>query len=143
MALTRSEMMARVKRKDTAPEMQVRRVLWAEGLRYRLHQRDLPGKPDIVFAGRNAVVEVRGCFWHQHGCSRSTPPRTRVDYWTQKFARNTARDKRNLDALRRMGWNVFVIWECETADRIKIARLAKKIKQLPLPVTKKGGRKRR
>ena len=142
MALTRSEMMARVKREDTAPEMRVRRIFWSEGLRYRLHQQNLPGKPDIVLSGRKAVVEVRGCFWHQHGCKRSVPPRTRVEYWTQKFTRNIARDERNLAALRQLGWKVFVVWECETTDSAKVLRLADKIKSLPLRPTKVGGRHR-
>ena len=106
--------MARVKSKDTAPELAVRRALHAAGLRYRLHRADLPGKPDVVLAGRRAAVFVHGCFWHSHpGCGRARTPSTRQEYWLPKLARNRERDTANERALREAGWRVVVIWECE------------------------------
>lgn len=109
--------MARVKGRDTGPELVVRRMLHALGYRYRLHVRGLPGRPDLVFAGRRAVVFVHGCFWHGHDCARGARmPATRRDYWTAKLAGNVARDRRNLDALAAAGWRAAVIWECELRD---------------------------
>lgn len=99
--------------KNTKPEMMVRRMLHAQGYRYRLHRGDLPGKPDIVFASRRKVIEVRGCFWHGHGCfPLGQLPRTRKEYWTPKIASNKARDEKNAVELRSMGWSLFEIWEC-------------------------------
>jgi DNA mismatch endonuclease Vsr len=110
--------LAAVKGKDSTPELIVRRALHAMGYRFRLHRRDLPGTPDIVFAGRRAIVEVRGCFWHRHPdptCRNAVLPRVRADWWAEKLARNVARDARNLAALRDAGWDVLVLWECEIA----------------------------
>lgn len=99
--------------KDTGPEMAVRQMLHAMGYRYRLHRRDLPGKPDIVFAARRKVVEIRGCYWHGHGCHPlGQLPRTRTEYWVPKIAATKARDARNMVSLRADGWEVLEVWEC-------------------------------
>lgn len=109
--------MSRIRGKDTRPEMRVRCLLHRHGYRFRLHVRDLPGRPDIVFRRRRKVVFVHGCFWHRHeGCSRAAIPRTRVDYWTRKFEATRARDAATLSALEAMGWKSLVVWECEMKD---------------------------
>lgn len=127
--------MRAVKGKDTAPEIAVRRLLHAKGYRFRLHVDHLPGKPDLVFAGRRKVIFVHGCFWHGHQCSRgSRTPKTNRDYWMKKISRNVARDAANKSALRRLGWRVLTIWEC---DLKKLARVKGKairfLKQEPPP----------
>jgi DNA mismatch endonuclease (patch repair protein) len=112
---TRSRMMAGIRGKDTKPEMLVRRYLHATGLRFRLHDRTLPGSPDLVLPRYRSVVFVHGCFWHRHaGCKYTTSPSSRTEFWQGKFDANVARDKRNQQALVCTGWNVLVIWECET-----------------------------
>jgi len=109
--------MALIGTKDTRPELAVRRLLHRLGYRYRLHRRDLPGRPDICFLGRRKAIFVHGCFWHRHdGCRRTTTPKTRTSFWKAKFARNVARDRMNLTDLGRLGWEVMVVWECETTD---------------------------
>jgi DNA mismatch endonuclease (patch repair protein) len=108
----RSFNMSRIRGKDTRPEMMVRKWLWANGYRYRLHREDLPGKPDIVLPKFKAIILVHGCFWHRHGCRMTTTPETRRDFWLSKFQENVCRDKRNLQALKGEGWRVIVIWEC-------------------------------
>ena len=114
----RSAMMSRIRGKNTKPEMIVRRLLHAAGHRYRLHARDLPGRPDAVFRKRRKVIFVHGCFWHRHsGCKRTTTPKTRTEFWSEKFTRNESRDRENENALLRMGWEVLVVWECETKNR--------------------------
>lgn len=128
--LTRSENMARIRGKDTQPEMKVRRALWAAGLRYRLHDKRLPGNPDLVFPGRRTVVFVHGCFWHCHeGCGNFRIPKTRTDWWTAKLARNKARDADVRAQLKAMGWDVVVIWECEAYDAKRLALLVEKLKR--------------
>lgn len=113
----RSRIMSRIRGKDTAPELAVRRTLRSMGIGYRLHVRDLPGRPDIVMAGRRTVIEVRGCFWHRHpGCRFAYSPRSRTDFWEAKFAANVERDRRNELALNQAGWKVITVWECETRD---------------------------
>lgn len=113
----RSELMSRVRGKDSKPEWIVRRLLHERGYRYRLHARDLPGKPDIVFRRKRKAIFVHGCFWHRHeGCRRATTPATRADFWNAKFAANVERDQRALAALREAGWDVLVVWECELRD---------------------------
>ena len=110
----RSRIMAAVRSEDTEPELSVRRMVHAMGYRYRLHCSNLPGKPDLVFSSLRKVVFVHGCFWHRHpGCSRTTMPKTSVAYWNSKFAANVSRDRSNQRELRRMGWKVLVVWECE------------------------------
>jgi DNA mismatch endonuclease (patch repair protein) len=113
--LERSRVMRAVKSGDTTPELVVRRLVHGLGYRFRLHRRDLPCQPDLVFPRLGKVILVHGCFWHRHACEagRSTPA-SRVEYWIAKFARNVARDRRNLRKLRRMGWSVLVVWECQT-----------------------------
>ena len=114
----RSEMMARIRAKDTRPEMMVRRFLHACGYRYRLHDRRLPGSPDIVLPRWRTVVEVRGCFWHAHeGCDRFRIPKTRTEWWRDKLMRNRERDGDNLAGLIDLGWNVVVVWECALRAR--------------------------
>ena len=111
----RSWLMSRVGAKNTTPEMVVRRLLFREGYRFRLHRRDLSGSPDIVLPRFQTVIFVHGCFWHRHpGCSKATTPKTRVDFWAEKFARNVERDKRNVQRLEEQGWRTIVVWECET-----------------------------
>ena len=111
----RSSNMRAIKGRDTAPEMTVRRVLRQLGFPgYRVHRKDLPGKPDIAFIGRKKVVLVHGCFWHGHDCPVGLRrPQSRQDYWVPKIARNQARDAKHLAALASMGWRILVIWECE------------------------------
>ena len=113
--------MRAVRSKDTAPELAVRRLAHALGYRFRLHRRDLPGSPDLVFPGRRKVIFVHGCFWHRHGlggtggCPRGrSTPATRRDFWEAKFARNVARDRRARRLLNADGWGVMVVWECRT-----------------------------
>ena len=110
----RSAVMRRVKGKDTAPELAVRKALTRLGARYRLHRKDLPGKPDIVLPGRKLALFVHGCFWHGHDCARgSRVPKQNRDYWVGKVARNSARDARSREALAALGWRVETIWECD------------------------------
>lgn len=111
----RSWLMSRVASKNTSPELRVRKAAHAAGLRFRVHRKDLPGTPDLVFPRWQIVLFVHGCFWHRHeGCSKSTMPKTRAEYWSSKFAHNVQRDRRIATELRNLGWNVHVIWECET-----------------------------
>ena len=114
----RSAVMRRVKGKDTGPERQVRRLIWGLGARYRLHRADLPGKPDIVLAGRRLAIFVHGCFWHGHDCARGARvPKANRDYWIGKVGRNRARDIAARAALDALGWRVETIWECDLKDR--------------------------
>lgn len=109
--------MSRIRGKNTVPEMIVRRVVHGMGYRYRLHRRDLPGHPDLVFPARRQVIFVHGCFWHRHACRfGSVRPRTNAEFWEEKISGNVARDKRATDALAALGWKAGVVWECETRD---------------------------
>ena len=124
----RSAVMRAVKSQDTTPELIVRRIFHGLGYRYRLHRADLPGKPDIVFGPRRRVVFVHGCFWHGHDCKRGDrAPRENADYWGPKIARNIERDNAHITALQEAGWNVLVVWECETKvrDRDRLSRILK------------------
>ena len=110
----RSLLMGRVRSKNTKPEILVRTLLHGQGYRYRLHRRDLPGSPDIVFPSRKKVIFVHGCFWHRHqGCKSTTTPSTRKKFWEGKFAANVSRDVRNIGALEEKGWKTLVVWGCE------------------------------
>lgn len=109
----RSAIMAAVKTKDTGPELAVRRLLYRRGYRYRIHCRDLPGTPDIVFRGRKKAVFVHGCFWHGHDCRGGRLPKSRLDYWAPKIEANGKRDARNLTELEQAGWQAMVLWQCE------------------------------
>lgn len=114
--------MARVRGKDTAPEMRVRRIAHWMGLRFRLHRKDLPGKPSLVFPKHRLAVFVHGCFWHRHpGCQRASTPATRVDFWQAKFDANTERAGRQQATLIKRGWKVLVLWECALKDEQAIA----------------------
>lgn len=120
--------MSLVRSKNTKPEMVVRRLVHSLGYRYRLHNRKMPGAPDLVFPSRQAVIFVHGCFWHRHAkCGRI--PKSRLDYWLPKLERNKARDAENIKALRRDGWRVLVIWECQTRDE----NLARRINAFLVP----------
>jgi DNA mismatch endonuclease (patch repair protein) len=113
----RSEVMSRVKGKNTTPELRVRRALHAMGYRFRLHRNDLPGKPDIVLPKHRLCLFVHGCFWHQHeGCKRATFPETNREFWTKKLSQNRKRDEQAASALIQAGWRVCTIWECQTKD---------------------------
>ena len=120
----RSANMRAVRRSDTAPEMAVRRLLFRAGYRYRLHDGELPGRPDIVFKGRRKVVFVHGCFWHGHGCRRGRLPKSRVEYWRRRVDRNRSRDVRVVAELEAVGWRSFVLWQCEIGDEGLLDRLA-------------------
>ena len=110
----RSRIMRAVKSRDTQPEMAVRRLVHAMGYRYRLHRKDLPGKPDLAFIARRKAIFVHGCFWHGHDCPHgSREPKTNRDYWIPKIAKTRERDKITLERLLKMGWESLVIWECE------------------------------
>lgn len=118
-ASQRSERMSRVRSKDTKPEIRVRRLVHGLGYRYRLHAKDLPGRPDLVFRVRRKVIFVHGCFWHRHeGCARNRLPKSpeRRAFWRTKLNANALRDRKHEAGLRDMGWQVLVVWECETND---------------------------
>lgn len=125
----RSALMRSVRRVGTGPEIAIRKLLHAMGIRFRLHRGDLPGTPDIVLASRRTVIFVHGCFWHRHpSCSKATFPKTRTEFWAKKFAANVARDADNTAALQAQGWKVLVVWECEMRDRYSLAlRLAEQL----------------
>ena len=121
---TRSRIMASIKGKNTKPELAVRKALHRRGFRFRLHAKDVPGRPDLVFRKFNAVVFVHGCFWHRHeGCRHATVPSTRTEYWTSKFERNVARDNEVRSRLIEEGWRVATIWECalRKAEHVDVA----------------------
>lgn len=109
--------MSRIAGKHTSPELRVRRMAHSMGLRFRLHRKDLPGNPDIVFPGRRVAIFVHGCFWHRHdGCPKASLPKTRTEFWQNKFDANVVRDERSIGALTEAGWKVAVVWECETKN---------------------------
>ncbi len=113
----RSLHMAKIRSKDTKPELKVRQILHAAGYRYRLHDKNLPGTPDLVFAGRHKAIFVHGCFWHGHECPvGSRLPKSNTQFWADKRAHNQTRDLAQLDRLRSLGWDVLIVWECETKD---------------------------
>jgi DNA mismatch endonuclease, patch repair protein len=119
----RSENMRRIRSKGTKPEMVVRQLAHGMGYRYRLHSPKLPGKPDLVFPRLKKIVEVRGCFWHQHGdCIDSHVPKSRMNYWRPKLRRNQQRDLENIQKLQALGFRVLVLWECEIADDKRLAK---------------------
>lgn len=120
----RSAIMSRIRSRDTRPELRVRRAAHRLGLRFRLHRRDLPGTPDLVFPGRRKAVFVHGCFWHSHsGCKYAYKPKSNVEFWQNKIQKNVDRDIRAKRELEAGGWDVIVIWECETKDDDKLARI--------------------
>ncbi|MCK4618850.1 MAG: DNA mismatch endonuclease Vsr [Desulfobacterales bacterium] len=109
----RSQIMSRISGKDTKPELIIRKILFSEGYRYRLHGKDLPGNPDIVFSSRKKVIFVNGCFWHRHNCKKAALPTTNRNFWEKKLTGNKERDKRNLAKLKALGWKSLVIWQCQ------------------------------
>lgn len=109
----RSEIMSAVRTKDTGPELSVRKLLSAQGYRYRLHRKDLPGCPDIVFPSRHKVIFVHGCFWHGHRCNKGRLPKSHLRYWRPKIEKNKKRDTSNVAKLRRLGWSVMIVWQCQ------------------------------
>jgi len=123
----RSWNMSRIGARNTQPELLVRSILHRMGFRFRLHRKDLPGKPDIVLPKHRAVVFVHGCFWHRHkGCKYTTTPSTRREWWLAKFEKTVQRDQRNKRALSRLGWRVIVVWQCEINDPSRVAKRLKR-----------------
>ncbi|QXW43765.1 very short patch repair endonuclease [Pseudomonas amygdali] len=111
---TRSRMMSGIRGKNTRPELLVRKFLHTHGFRFRLHRKDLPGNPDIVLPKLKTCIFVHGCFWHRHpGCRYATMPKTRPEFWAEKFSKNVARDAKSILALRQLGWRTIIIWECQ------------------------------
>jgi DNA mismatch endonuclease (patch repair protein) len=128
--------MRRIRSKNTGPELVLRSLIYGLGYRFRLHRKDLPGRPDLVFPGRRKVIFVHGCFWHQHaGCREGRIPGTRLDYWTPKLRGNQTRDAANQALLEEQGWKVLVIWECDLKDpkslSAKVKRFLGGIRQSP------------
>lgn len=126
----RSERMSRIRSSNTKPELFVRRLIYGMGYRYRLHARDLPGKPDIVFRSRKKVVFVHGCFWHQHGCGHYRQPKSQTYFWQSKLEQNKSRDLTVSNALRKQGWKLLIIWECQLKS---IEKLKTKIRRFLEP----------
>lgn len=119
----RSRCMSRIRGKDTSPELIVRSLVFSMGYRYRLHDKRLPGSPDLVFKGRRKIIFVHGCFWHMHDCRYGqVRPKANATFWETKRKRNVQRDQDNMAALQAAGWEVFVAWECETKDRAALAQ---------------------
>lgn len=116
----RSANMRQIRSRDMKPEMAVRQMVHKMGYRYQLHRRDLPGKPDLVFVSRRAVIFVHGCFWHQHDCEDGHNPKSNAGYWGAKLRRNVERDVACIAALQLSGWRILVIWECEARDRVTL-----------------------
>ncbi|MFF7710746.1 DNA mismatch endonuclease Vsr [Pseudomonas sp. NPDC007930] len=129
--LTRSRMMSGIRGKNTRPELMVRRFLHAHGYRFRVHRKDLPGNPDLVFPKLKVCIFVHGCFWHRHpGCRYATNPKTRPEFWNDKFQKNVARDLTNTGSLEAAGWRVIIVWECQLKnDEQTLARLLSMLEQ--------------
>jgi len=126
--------MQSVGQKDTGPEMAIRRALHALGYRFRLHRKDLPGKPDLVFPSRRMVLFVHGCFWHGHGCSKGRLPKSRPEFWVPKIQANRDRDDRAVNLLEKMGWKTFTVWQCEVNDTERsVAEIVKFLGPPPSP----------
>lgn len=120
--------MSRIRSKDTTPEKKARKILTQLGWRYRLHVSQLPGKPDIVIKKAKTAIFINGCFWHQHkGCKRKTMPKDNEEYWKPKLEKNVARQKKDISKLKKDGWKVKIIWECETKDETKLIKKVEEI----------------
>lgn len=124
--MDRSENMRRIRSKDMRPELAVRSLVHKMGYRYRLHRKDLPGTPDMVFASRRKVIFIHGCYWHGHNCKKGHIPESNLEYWTPKLKRNRARDQKNAKALETAGWQVLVVWECDTKNEPSLSRRIKR-----------------
>lgn len=118
----RSALMRNVKGKNTLPEMIVRKLLHRIGYRFRLHRKDLPGSPDLVFSSRRKIILVHGCYWHGHGCKYGRLPKSNLEFWSPKILANQARDRRNAELLEKAGWEVAVVWQCETKNPQELER---------------------
>lgn len=116
----RSEIMSSIRGKNTSPELTVRKLVFSLGYRYRLHSKNLPGKPDLVFPGRKKVIFVHGCFWHMHDCKKGAPPESNKNFWYTKLERNKARDAKNLSELEKNGWEVLIIWQCQLKNLLEL-----------------------
>lgn len=128
---TRSYNMSRISGKNTKPEMIVRKYLHRNGFRYRLHAKNLPGKPDLVLPKYNTVIFVHGCFWHAHeGCESFVMPKSRLNYWEPKLSGNKKRDEKNFIRLKEIGWNVLVVWECDLKQKFANKTLSELIRKL-------------
>lgn len=124
MGMSRSENMRQIRSKDTGPELKVRSLTHRLGFRFRLHRKDLPGKPDLVFPSRNKIIFVHGCFWHGHACPEGLrKPKSNRSYWIPKIAKNRQRDAESISRLRAAGWDVLVIWECEIKEQESLAKM--------------------
>src|ERR1700742_5233375 len=132
----RSRLMARVRARDTKPEQIIRRLVYSLGYRYRLHVKELPGSPDLVFKGRRKVIFVHGCFWHRHRCRRGRIPTSRIDFWTDKLEGNKLRDRRKQRALARLGWRYLIVWECELTQLDRISKRVSRFLTTPRSPTK-------
>lgn len=119
----RSRLMSQVRGKDTKPELVVRRLVHSLGYRFRLHRRDLPGSPDLVFPSRRKVIFVHGCYWHRHDCKKATTPKSNTAFWQKKFDDNVMRDNKNLRDLKALGWEAMVVWQCETETNELLAHM--------------------
>jgi DNA mismatch endonuclease (patch repair protein) len=116
----RSANMSKIRSKDTLPEIRIRKTLWRMGYRYRLHCKQLPGKPDIVITKQKIIIFVHGCFWHRHeNCIEASRPKTNSEYWETKIAKNIERDKKHQEEIKQMGYKIFIIWECEVKKNIE------------------------
>ena len=126
----RSKRMSLIRGKDSSPELKLRRLVHGMGFRYRLHVKDLPGKPDLVFPSRRAVIFMHGCFWHRHpGCKLARMPKSKSDFWRSKLEGNRERDLRNQEMLKKLGWHVLVIWECEMENIEKVSNKVREFLQ--------------
>jgi DNA mismatch endonuclease (patch repair protein) len=124
----RSLMMANIQGKNTKPELTVRKILFSQGFRYRLHRRDLPGVPDIVFPKKKIALFIHGCFWHQHSkCKFAKFPSSNTEFWREKLSKNIERDRKNVNSLIAQGWRVLTIWECETKNLSRLVSLEKEL----------------
>jgi DNA mismatch endonuclease, patch repair protein len=129
----RSLNMSRIRAQNTTPELIVRKILSPQGYRYRLHRRDLPGCPDLVFVGRRKIIFVHGCFWHRHSCKAGqSTPATNVEFWQTKMDGNVRRDEKNRNALAKQGWRVLIVWECETRNMKRLERRLVRFLEAPL-----------
>ena len=129
-ASIRSAVMSRIRAKDTTPELVVRRELHRRGYRFRLHDRRLPGKPDIVLPKFRVAIQVRGCFWHQHSCHDGHIPKSHLGYWVDKLKGNKARDAKNDRRLRALGWRLIIVWECQYRNRTALGRTICRIENI-------------
>ena len=124
----RSKNMSQIRSENTKPEVIVRKYLFSQGFRYRKNDKRLPGKPDIVLPKYKTVIFVNGCFWHMHGCSRSSLPKSNLDYWKPKLEKNLQRDKIEYEELKSLGWKIIIVWECELKKKVQAQNL-ERIKQ--------------